>query len=242
MSSERSELGLQNSKNFVLSSATSSGQSFLLLAQYTIRMEKVVTGDGSITFRNEKYDECYHTKSGAIEEAFEKYAKPCKLRNGMKVLDICFGIGYNSLAAISLADVEIVGLENDIEILKKIDDIEMPEKLKQNYEKIKQATKQLNYKDNKTTIKIILGDARKTIKTVNEKFDAVFLDPFSPKKCPELWTYEFFSEISKKMKKGAVLATYSCAGSVRKNLKKAGFIVKDGPIVGRRSPSTLAYI
>ncbi len=71
-------------------------------------MEKVITGDNSTTFRNKEYDECYHTKSGAIEEAFEKYAKLCKLKDGMKVLDVCFGIGYNSLAAISLANVEIV--------------------------------------------------------------------------------------------------------------------------------------
>ena len=42
------------------------------------------------------------------------------------------------------------------------------------------------------------------------------------------------------MKKNAVLATYSCAGIVRKNLEEAGFEVKDSPAVGRRSPSTIA--
>lgn len=205
-------------------------------------MEKVTTGDNSITFRNEEYDECYHSKSGAIEEAFEKFAKPCKIKDGMKVLDVCFGIGYNTLAAISLASVEVVGLENDERILREIENIDVDDKLKQNYNKIKIAAKQLQYSDNNTKIKIILGDARETIKAIDEKFDAVFLDPFSPPKCPELWTYEFFAEIAKRMKKGAVLTTYSYARLVRENLRKAGFRVEDGPVIGRRSPSTLAYI
>lgn len=202
-------------------------------------MEKVTTGDNSVTFRNKEYDECYHTKSGAIEESFEKYAKPCKIKDGMKVLDICFGIGYNTLAAIHTADVEVIALENDKEILKKIEEVKVPEELKQDYEKIKQAAKALSYQDK---IKIILGDARETITQLNQKFDAVFLDPFSPKKCPELWTESFMKEIVKRMNPGAILATYSCARVVRENLKKAGLIIKDGPCIGRRSPSTLAYL
>ena len=204
-------------------------------------MEKVITSDNSISFRNAEYDECYHSKSGAIEEAFEKYAKPCKVKDGMKILDVCFGIGYNTLAAIHTANVEIVGLENDKKILEKIQEVKVPEELKESYNKIKIAAKKLEYSDDKTKIKIIVGDARETIKNLNQKFDAVFLDPFSPKKCPELWTAEFFSEIAKKMEKGAVLATYSCARSVRENLKTSGFDVTDGPVIGRRSPSTLAY-
>ncbi len=205
-------------------------------------MEKVITSDNSTTFRSKEYDECYHSKSGAIEESFEKYAKPCKVKDGMKILDICFGIGYNTLAAIHTANVEVIGLENDKKILEKIEEVEVSEQLKENYDKIKIAAKKLQYSDDKIKIKIILGDARETIKKLNEKFDAVFLDPFSTKKCPELWTAEFFSEIAKKMKKGAILATYSCARSVRENLKTSGFEVIDGPIIGRRSPSTLAYL
>jgi tRNA U34 5-methylaminomethyl-2-thiouridine-forming methyltransferase MnmC len=38
-----------------------------------------------------------------------------------------------------------------------------------------------------------------------------------------------------------MVATYSYARIVREGFAKAGFTVKDGPIVGRRSPSTLAY-
>ena len=88
-------------------------------------------------------------------------------------------------------------------------------------------------------IKLLLGDARETIKQVTEKIDFVFLDPFSPKKCPELWTDEFFKDIYTIMRPGSKLATYSCARIVRDNLTKAGFSVSDGPIVGRRAPGTI---
>jgi tRNA U34 5-methylaminomethyl-2-thiouridine-forming methyltransferase MnmC len=68
----------------------------------------------------------------------------------------------------------------------------------------------------------------------------VFFDAFSPNKVPEMWTKEFFSDIYDKMKKNGKLSTYSCAKFVRDNLKQAGFIVKNGPVIGRRSPSTIA--
>ncbi len=68
----------------------------------------------------------------------------------------------------------------------------------------------------------------------------MFLDPFSPKKCLQLWTKEFFDNIHRVMKKKSRLATYSCARIVRDNLKSAGFMIQDGPKLWRRGPSTIA--
>lgn len=204
-------------------------------------MKKIITKDGSITFFNEKYQDIYHSKSGALEEAFKKFAEPCRIKPGMKIMDICFGIGYNCLAAINKSKkLRIVALEKDKEILKKVKTIKVPKKLEKDYGIIKEVAVRHYYKDNNLEIKLLLGDARKTIKNIKQKFDVVFLDPFSPKTCPELWTAEFFAEIKKRMKKGAFLATYSCARAVRDNLKSVGLAVRDGPSVGRNAPSTLA--
>jgi len=172
------------------------------------RLKQRVTKDNSITLFNEEYQEYYHSIHGAIEEAFEKFVKPCKIaelaKTGkIKILDICFGMGYNS------ADYDLI-----------------------NRNKI----------DKRVKLKIILGDAKEKIKELNEKFDAVFLDPFSPQVCPKLWTKEFFAEIKQVMKDSAILATYSCARLVRDNLKANNFIVKDGPCVGRRGPCTIATL
>lgn len=204
-------------------------------------MEQVKTRDDSITLFNEQYQEHYHSHTiGAIEEAFVKFAEACKIKDGMKILDVCFGLGYNTLAAISMSkNLEIVGLENDMKILERTATIEVPEKFRKDFEIIRKAAKELEYNKDNLKIKILVGDARQRIKEAGDGFDAVFLDPFSPKKCPELWTKEFFDEIFKRMKKGGIVATYSCATIVRKNLADAGFDVRDGPIFGRKSPATI---
>jgi tRNA U34 5-methylaminomethyl-2-thiouridine-forming methyltransferase MnmC len=203
-------------------------------------MRKITTKDGSPTFYNEKYDETYHSKTGAIEESEKKFVEPANIKEGMKILDVCFGLGYNSAAAIKKAKkLTITALEMDAEILKKTKSIEV-KGYKREYEKIKEAAKKLHYKDKDVEINIIIGDATKTIKDIDDKFDAVFHDPFSPPKNPDMWTEGFFKEIKKRMKKGARLTTYSCARIVRDNLSNAGFKVQDGPKVGRRGPSTIA--
>ncbi len=211
-------------------------------------MEKITTKDGSETFRNEEFDETYHSISGAKEESVKKFAEPCLIGEKSKsgeivILDFCFGLGYNSCAAIDASleinkdcNILIIGLENDSEILSKIKELNPNF---QNYSIIKEVAKNKKYESDKLNIYLIYGDAKIVIKKLPYKFDAVFFDPFSPKKCPELWTEEVFKDVFKLMKKNSILSTYSCARIVRENMKKAGFVVKDGPVVGRRSPCTV---
>ncbi|MFC1728305.1 tRNA (5-methylaminomethyl-2-thiouridine)(34)-methyltransferase MnmD [Nanoarchaeota archaeon] len=207
-------------------------------------MKKVMTKDGSETFYSKEYTETYHSTSGALQEGFEKFVGPSGLFEGCKILDICFGIGYNSLAAIHTAiednlKISITAIENDPKIVRRIKDVVMDEKYRKAHGIIKKVVEDKEYKDDLISIKLIIDDARKTVKKLNNKFDFVFFDPFSPKKHPELWTEEFFKDIYKIMNKG-VLTTYSCARVVRDNLRSAGFNVEDGPSIGRRGPSTIA--
>ena len=221
-------------------------------------MEKIITKDGSITFHNQEFDETYHSITGAQEEALKKFSEPCKIKelakNGnIKILDVCFGLGYNTAVAIDEAlksnpncKIEIFALENDQEILKKISEItsnlESFEFLKMIPDLLKESSSTLFLENKNVKLTLFLEDALTSIKKITEKIDCVFQDPFSPKKCPQLWTPEFFSDIKTVMNPSGILATYSCAGQVRRNLKEAGFIVKDGPCVGRRAPSTLATL
>lgn len=213
-------------------------------------MKKIITEDNSTTFYNEMYNETYHSTTGAEEEAVKKFVEPCKnIINNNKViniLDICFGLGYNSAAAIDEirkrdknSIINIIALENDKEILKKIRNISSTFR---SYLLIKELinSKDLTMSKDNINIKIILDDAKKSIKRLKEKFDIIFLDPFSPKKCPELWTEEFLRDI-KRLTHESIITTYSCAKIVRKNLEAAGFKTKDGPCIGRKSPSTIAF-
>lgn len=206
-------------------------------------MKLVKTKDGSYTAFSEIAGEHYHTISGAIEEAFEKHVNALGIENGMHILDFCFGLGYNSIAACKDHDnLQIIGLENDLKIIEAMKDIEILDILKIKFDAFRDIAENLDVTDNNNNrIQILLGDALQKIDELpNEIFDRVFFDPFSPKKQPEMWSEEIFQKIYNKMKIGAKLSTYSCAKQIRKNMISVGFKVMDGPVIGRKSPATIA--
>jgi len=203
---------------------------------------RIITGDGSPTFYSVEYHETYHSVSGAKEEALRKYVLPAKipekaLCGSVSILDVCMGFGYNSACAIDVirdispeCRIRIVGLEKDR--------LEMVDPPFESYPIVRKALKTLQYNDQRIQIDLIIGRAEETIKSLNDVFDCVFHDPFS--KNPELWTEEFFSQEFRLLRPGGRLTTFSCARVARDNMQKAGFIVRDGPKVGRRGPSTIA--
>ncbi len=206
-------------------------------------MQFIKTKDSSFTVFNERYKEHYHTLSGALEEAFEKHVNAIGVEDGFHILDFCFGLGYNSIAATKgHKNLSIIGLENDIEIIKAIKNLSVTLEIEKEFSAFRNlAEKQEITDENNNTVKLILGDAIHAIDQLPEDFfDRVFFDPFSPKKQPEMWTKEIFQKVFAVMKPGAKLSTYSCAKSVRKNLIAASFNVLDGPAIGRKSPATIA--
>jgi len=203
----------------------------------------IKTKDSSFTVFNERYKEHYHTLSGALEEAFEKHVNAIGVEDGFHILDFCFGLGYNSISATKgRKNLYIVGLENDFEIIKAIKYLNVPKEIKKEFSAFRNLAEKIKITDeNNNTIKLILGDAFLIIDQLpKDIFDRVFFDPFSPKKQPEMWNKEIFQKVFALMKPGAKLSTYSCAKMVRENMKAAGFVVMDGPIIGRKSPATIA--
>ena len=219
-------------------------------------MKEVKTKDGSITFFNEYFQDVYNSVTGAMEEAEKKFVIPTKIpelakTGSIKILDVCFGIGYNSLLAIHLAKqsnpkvkIEIVGLENDKEVIEQIIKMKFKDDLKQEYKIIQEAAKAClglpNKKDKNIKITLILDDARKSVNKLTDLYDAVFLDPFTPKTCPEMWSEPFIKDISKRMQPNSIIATYSCARKVRDAMRAAQLDVHDGPTGGRFAPSAFA--
>lgn len=65
------------------------------------------TNDGSVGLFSPDADDIYHSTYGALTEAYEKFILPSNLKNFLKknneikILDICFGIGYNSKSLIN---------------------------------------------------------------------------------------------------------------------------------------------
>lgn len=213
------------------------------------------TEDGSYTFFSAEFGETFHSTSGAREEALRKFVHPLDLlskaqQSSLQLLDICYGLGYNTAAALEAiwatnpnCQIELIALELDLSVPKaaiehnlvQIWSDPIPEILAQ------LATKQQIQTD-RIHATLNPGDARKTIQQIRSDFqaDAIFLDPFSPPNCPQMWTVEFLGLVAQKLKKKGKLATYSCAAAVRTALIIAGLQIGSTSPVGRRSPGTLA--
>lgn len=84
------------------------------------------TQDGSVGLYSYADDDVYHSKFGALTEAWEKFILPAHIERKLnqqpeiRVLDVCYGIGYNTKALMSFvinSDEKILKQKN---ILKKI--------------------------------------------------------------------------------------------------------------------------
>lgn len=65
------------------------------------------------------------------------------------------------------------------------------------------------------SLNFFINDARKSIKSINDKYDFIFLDAFSYTKAPQLWSLEFISELNNRLADGGIIITYSCSAQIR---------------------------
>lgn len=79
------------------------------------------------------------------------------------------------------------------------------------------------YKVREIDFYIKIDDARNVIKNDNSLYNLIFLDAFTPQKCPCLWSYDFFKELYRILKPDGMLLTYSSSALVRSAMQTAGF-------------------
>ena len=214
------------------------------------------TADGSHTFYSESFGEWFHSRGGAYEEARTTYVQATNLlervrqQDSIAVLDICYGLGYNTAAALegiwsvqANAKIQLVALELDASVPEAaiaqglLNEWPIP---------VQAALQDLAIQRNIHSAlhaDLLIGDARQHMQSLAQtgfQADVIFLDPFSPPRCPQLWTVEFLALVARCLHPQGTLATYSCAAAVRAALKLAGLHISSFQAVGRRWPSTIA--
>jgi tRNA U34 5-methylaminomethyl-2-thiouridine-forming methyltransferase MnmC len=215
------------------------------------------TQDGSCTFFSEEFSEAFHSSHGAKQEAEVKFIEPSLIKKlaarnqTINILDICYGLGYNTAAALAAiwsidpqCQVKIIGLE----ITADVPQSAVAHRLLEQWSPpIPQLLAKLAFRGKVSnqllTAELMLGDARQTLQSIEPKIwqvDAIFLDPFSPPKCPQLWTVEFIDLVAKYLHPNGRIATYSCAAAVRQAFLLAGLQVASIMIDNRQSPGTVA--
>ncbi len=212
------------------------------------------TGDSSWTLYHQGYNEDMHSREGAYAEALYRHVMPSGVLAGnakeIRILDTGFGIGYNILATISEISrignertVEFISLESDRSYGNAMKEVSFGDERDNLYEKIVQAYHDGRVEWNGFAVRVLFGDAREIVKTLgDEYFDAVFHDPFSPGKNPELWSVDFFLEYSRVVKETAVITTYSSAPQVRRAFIEAGFFIGKNSYGEIRKEGTTASI
>ncbi|MEM9906556.1 MAG: MnmC family methyltransferase [Cyanobacteria bacterium P01_D01_bin.44] len=219
-----------------------------------------LTADGSYTFFSEEFGEWFHSREGAYAEAHQTYVTVTQLEKRaaateeIALLDVCYGLGYNTAAALEaiwqvnpVCKVTLRALEINPEVPKSA----VTHHLTQAWSSLVQtllatlADQQQvrTLPDRAIDAALLIGDARQTIQTlVGEGYqaDVIFLDPFSPTRCPQLWTVEFIQLVARCLKSDGRLATYSCAAAARTALTLAGLSIGSTQAAGRRWPGTVA--
>ena len=218
----------------------------------------VRTADGSWTLAHPDHGETLHSRSGAWLEAVERYAVPCRLRERalagateLHLLDVGTGLGLNLAAALAALEgtgtrLHAVTLERDRSVIEAGFSLDAGPG-EPWHARIRLALREALAQGGAELpgggeLRLLLGDARATLPRLDPgpRFDAVFLDPFSPRVEPELWEPGFLAEIARRMAPGSLLSTFSAATRVRAALAGTGLTVARGPRVGAKAEGTLA--
>lgn len=199
--------------------------------------KQVLCEDGTNTLFSVEFNEPYHsTKDGALHESLEKHVKPglthSKDKTELIVLDICFGLGYNTFSTLYYikaqgltTKVHILSPEFDEGLIRSLDSFDFPPEFDEIKPIIQAISQDLYYEDDQFKIEILLGDARESIPQIKEKIDIVYQDAFSPAQNPLLWTKEWFADIRDICKEDVILTTYSTATATRMGLYENGFFI-----------------
>lgn len=199
----------------------------------------IKTSDGSTTIFLPEWQETYHSKHGAIQEAYHVFIKNgfyhCleqRKLNAIQLLEIGFGTGLNCFITYlesekSSIQIDYVGIEafpiTDAEFqqLNYIDELKSNDK-KTIFEAIHQVS--WNQKNNISPHFNLLKRLKKIENIRDENcFDLIYFDCFGAQVQPELWTETMFEKMYKALKLNGILVTYAAKGSVRRAMQAVGF-------------------
>lgn len=206
-----------------------------------MKREIIQTQDGSTTIHLPEWEESYHSKHGAIQEAYHVFIKSgleLFQDKPISILEIGFGTGLNAFITYlesrkSSQKIDYVGAEaypvlveealqmNYVLELKAQETQEVFARMHQSkWEEIHQ----LDINFNLTKRQQFFQDI-----TDIDEFDLIYFDAFGFRVQPELWSLEIFQKMYVALKKGGVLVTYACRSSIKNAMLESGFTIEKLP-------------
>ncbi len=206
-----------------------------------MKREILTTQDGSTTIYLPEWNESYHSKHGAIQEAYHVFIKnglSLFIGKSVSILEIGFGTGLNAFITYlesekSNQNIEYIGVEaypiNLDEVLQMnyVSELNVSDKIDV-FNAMHQAEwgEKLLLSNNYTLTK--RNQFFQDISDVNQ-FDLIYFDAFGFRVQPELWSYEIFKKMFLSLKEGGILVTYACRSSIKRAMLDCGFVVEKLP-------------
>ena len=207
-------------------------------------MEKKIikTSDGSSSVYIPEWDENYHSKHGAIQEAYHVFIK-----NGLdlfedgstiSILEMGQGTGLNCMISyleskkrnLSLDYLGLEGYPLDIEMILELNHLQQLQAEKESnvYHKILtldwNSKHQITDHFSLTKEQVLFEDFQK-----RSFADLIYFDAFGARVQPELWTEAIFKKMYEALNENGVIVTYSAKGSVRRAMQTVGLEVERLP-------------
>ena len=219
-------------------------------------MKRIIqeTEDGSKTIYIEDWNESYHSKHGAVQEAMHVFIKNgfshfIATKKPLKILEIGLGTGLNAFITLLEAEknqqyVNYVGIEKFPVLKAEFDAIDFFDDVFKFYPELAHRKEELrviyrylflsdweNWHIISPYFKIKkVKDDFFNLKNCNEnEFDLVYFDAFGSQIQPEMWEKELFEIIDSTTKSTAIFTTYASKGTVKRGLKELGYVVEKRP-------------
>ncbi|MFL1013315.1 tRNA (5-methylaminomethyl-2-thiouridine)(34)-methyltransferase MnmD [Flavisericum labens] len=218
-----------------------------------MKREIIVTADGSTTIHIPEWNEQYHSKHGAIQEAYHVFikhglhhfcSKLChselvsESHYSISILEIGFGTGLNAFITLLEAEklkqnINYIGIEafpvSEEEILK----LNYPKELKgENSESVFSKLHNTSWEEKHAiSAQFSLTKRKQFFSEIEDKetYNLIYFDAFGARVQPELWTEDIFKKMYNALKNNGILVTYSAKGSVRRSMLSVGFKVEKLP-------------
>ena len=195
------------------------------------------TKDGSKTLFSPKFQEHYHSISGAkleSEHVFINMGLNYIQKKEITIFELGFGTGLNAI--LTYIEAKRKNLKINYLAIEKYP-VEIETALKLNYHLLSNNIQSSEFKKFHTiewNKKYNFNEYFSLTKIKNNflkynfenKIDLFYFDAFSYNSQPELWSENIFTKIYKAMNFDGILTTYASKGIIKQNLKKAGFSIK----------------
>ncbi|WP_117881325.1 tRNA (5-methylaminomethyl-2-thiouridine)(34)-methyltransferase MnmD [Aureibaculum luteum] len=207
-----------------------------------MKREIMITSDGSTTIHLPDWNEQYHSKHGAIQEAYhvfiDKGFNEIALTENISILEIGFGTGLNAFITYleskkSIRNIDYVGVEaypvenEDIIKLNYVTELKV-ENEKPIFDEMHTIAWE---KEHQLSNEFSLTKREQFFDAIDDvnRFNLVYYDAFGARVQPEHWTAIMFQKMYNALKVNGILVTYAAKGSVRRAMQEVGFTVERLP-------------